>query len=120
MDKIRIRQMAFYAYHGVFPEERKIGQRFFVNVELDVDLRQAAETDDVQYSVDYGDVYQVVGSVVEGAACDLIETVANRTCAQILARFPLVDRVWVEVEKPSAPIPGIFASVSVQFSRGRD
>lgn len=119
MGTIRFSQMAFYGYHGVFPEERRLGQRFFINLELDVDFEQAIETDDVTYSVNYGDVYQVVAEIVEGGPYNLIETVADRICLQLLEQFLRVSGVRVEVLKPSAPIPGVFGNVSIQLERRR-
>lgn len=112
--------MAFFGYHGVFPEEQKLGQRFFVDVELHLDLRDAAESDDLTASVDYGEVYELVKQIVEGSACQLIERVGGKICKEVLERFPLVERICVEVKKPEAPIAGLFDCASVRLDRCRE
>lgn len=119
MDKIRLSGMAFYGYHGVFPEERAIGQQFLVDLVLDVDTTLAAETDDLQHAVDYGKVYDVVRQVVEGPPKHLLEALAAAICTGVLRDFSLVSSVSVEVHKPAAPIPGAFRDVSVVLSRSR-
>ena len=65
MDKIYVNRMEFYGYHGVFPEETRLGQRFAVDLAVAVDLRKAGETDELEYSVNYGELYQVCIEIVE-------------------------------------------------------
>ena len=65
MDKIYFNQMEFYGYHGVYPEENKLGQRFIVDLELYLDLNPAAETDDIEHTINYAEVYQLCKSIVE-------------------------------------------------------
>ena len=119
VDTIFLNGMIFYAYHGVFPEENKIGQRFLVSLELDCDLRAAAVRDDLALSVDYGEVYNMTRDIVQGKVKKLVESVAEDLANAILARFPTVNAVRVKVEKPEAPIPGIFAAIGVMVKRER-
>lgn len=120
MDSIRITGMVFFGYHGVFAEEQKIGQRFYVNAELYLDLAAAALSDEVSDTVDYGQVYQLVRDIIEGEPKKLIEAVAGEIQNRVFAQYPQVMRVVVEVIKPSAPVPGIFDQVSVRLDRFRD
>ncbi|MCL6627927.1 dihydroneopterin aldolase [Alicyclobacillus shizuokensis] len=119
MDEIRLTGMHFYGYHGALAEERKLGQRFTVNLVLSLDLKAAGRSDMIAETVDYAAVYGDVKQVVEGPPARLIESVAERIAQRILERYRRVCKVRVEVEKPGAPIPGVFDSVTVCIVRTR-
>ncbi|MCC3359095.1 dihydroneopterin aldolase [Bacillus sp. REN16] len=119
MDKIYVNQMQFYGYHGVFPEETKMGQRFFVDLMVEVDVQKAGETDNLDYSVHYGELYNLCKEVVEGQPYKLLEAVAEKTAAEILKHFPLVLSCTIKVIKPDPPIPGHLQSVAVEITRSR-
>lgn len=118
-DTITIAGMAFYAYHGLHPEEARLGQRFFVDLALDVDLSGAGESDDYAETVGYDRVYACVEQVVLGERLNLIEALAGRIAARVLAEFPGVAAIVVTVRKPGAPMPGIFDHVAVTVRRRR-
>jgi dihydroneopterin aldolase len=118
MDKIFLNQMSFYAYHGAFPEENKLGQRFVIDVELRLDLRSAGQTDELEHSIDYGKVFQVVKEIVEHRRYRLIESLAENIADMLLTEFP-VPEVLVRVSKPDPPIPGHYKSVGVEVIRSR-
>ena len=121
MDAIRLSGMSFYGYHGVQPEERRLGQRFIVDLGLELDLRPAGHSDDVDETVNYADVWRAVRAVVEGPPVRLIERLGELLAARVLADFPPVRAVHVRVEKPWAPIAGAqLASVAVEICRDRD
>ncbi|MFC0023963.1 dihydroneopterin aldolase [Neobacillus cucumis] len=119
MDKIYVNKMEFYGYHGVFPEENRLGQRFIVDLAVSVDLSMAGKTDELEFSVNYGELYQVCREVVEGKPYKLVEAVAEKIAVSILSSFPLVNDVTVKVVKPDPPIPGHYKSVAVEITRGR-
>ncbi|MFC0230972.1 dihydroneopterin aldolase [Bhargavaea ullalensis] len=120
MDFIHLHEMEFYGYHGVLPEENKIGQRFRVSLSLAVDLAGAGRTDDLELTVNYADVFGLVRDVVEGEPVKLIETVAERIAKRVLAAFPgKVSGCRVRVLKPDPPIPGHYRGVEVDITRGR-
>lgn len=119
MDKIYLNQMAFYGYHGVFSEENKLGQRFIVDVILESDLRPAGETDDLEKTVNYGDVYQQAKSVIEGPPVKLVESLTEQLAQALLDNFPLVVTCHVKVIKPDPPIAGHYESVAVEMTRSR-
>jgi dihydroneopterin aldolase len=118
MDKILLKQMSFYAYHGAFPEENKLGQRFLVDVELHLDLTTAGKTDQLEHSVHYGHVFEVVQAVVEKQRFRLIEALAEKIADELLTNFP-VPEVMVRVIKPDPPIPGHYESVGVELVRAK-
>ncbi|WP_059174222.1 dihydroneopterin aldolase [Bacillus sp. FJAT-27445] len=119
MDKIHVNQMAFYGYHGVFSEETKLGQRFIVDLAVGLDLKRAGETDDLDASVNYAELYQVCREVVEGKPYKLIESVAEKIASRILGEFALIEEATVKVIKPDPPIPGHYQSVAVEITRRR-
>ncbi|HLS89924.1 MAG TPA: dihydroneopterin aldolase, partial [Limnochordia bacterium] len=105
-DRIVIRDMVFYGYHGVFEAEREMGQRFEVDVELHLDLRSVAQADDIDEAINYVDVYTAVKDIVEEQSFRLIESLAEAIAQQLLTAYD-VKTVIVRVRKPHAPIGGV-------------
>ncbi len=120
MDKIYVNQMEFYGYHGVLPEENVLGQRFFVDIIAEAELRKAGITDELEQSVSYVDLFEICKMVVEGEPCKLIETLAEQISAQILNQLNKIKAVTVKVTKPDPPIRGHFQSVAVEIKRSRE
>ncbi|WP_340148300.1 dihydroneopterin aldolase [Seinonella peptonophila] len=118
MDHIQLKRMAFYGYHGALEEENRLGQRFFVDLDLYLSLEKAGQTDDLEATVNYADVYQQVQQVVEGHQVKLIERVAEKVAARCLSLYP-IKAIRVKVEKPNPPIPGHYEAVSVVIFRSR-
>ncbi|AST05850.1 dihydroneopterin aldolase [Anoxybacillus flavithermus] len=118
-DKIYVQQMEFYGYHGVFPEENKLGQRFYVDVIIETNLRKAGVTDDLSETVNYAHIYDICQTIVEGKPFKLIEAVAERIAEQILCAYTTVSSCTVKVTKPNPPIKGHYAYVAVEITRGR-
>ncbi len=108
--------MIFYAYHGVDDGERDAGQRFEVDVEMALDLRQPGQTDRLRDTVDAREVYQAVEEVVIQGEFYLVEALADTIAATLLEHFEIFE-VIVRVRKPFAPIPGISDGIEVEVSR---
>lgn len=117
-DRILMRGLAFYGYHGVMPEENRLGQRFIVDIDLSASLGDAGRTDDLTKTVNYAAVLADVRAIVEGPPVKLIETVAERIAATILERYA-VAAVRVRVKKPDVPIPAALEYVGVDITRRR-
>jgi len=117
-DFVRLKNMVFHGYHGYWDEERKVGQRFEVDVELSVAVVQAARSDHIRDTVDLYKVYQVVERVVTGKRFKLVETLAEKIAAALLRRFA-IDAVHLCVRKPNSPVPGICDGIEVEISRAR-
>ena len=117
MDTVFMDGLTFYGYHGVFPEETRLGQRFVVSLRLRCDTTRASRSDDLRDTVDYGKVYNIVEEIVQGEPCRLVETVAERIAQRVLGAHPAVRSVVVRLEKPQAPIRGVFAAVGVEVER---
>lgn len=120
MDKIIMQHMGFYGFHGVLEEEKTIGQKFFVDLEMSVDLSEAGKSDQVDHTVSYADVYDDVKYFVESARYNLIEALGENICNMILAKYSQVHEVMVRIKKPEAPVRGIFDYFAVEIRRGRD
>lgn len=116
-DEIRIEQLEVYAYHGVFPEEKREGQTFLVNAVLYTDIRKAGRSDQLEQSTDYGDVCGFITRWMEENTCNLIETVAERLTQAVLLRYDLISGIDLEIRKPEAPIKQPFGCVSVKVHR---
>jgi len=117
-DHIRVEGVRAFGFHGVLPEERRDGQTFVVDIDVELDLSSAAESDALEATVDYSGLAARAVQLVESDPVDLIETVAGRIADMVLAD-PRVDAVSVTVHKPEAPVGVPFSDVSVQLRRSR-
>jgi len=117
-DRIRLANMVFYAYHGAFDAERQLGQRFEVDVDLYTDLRGPGQSDQLADALNYVDVYNLVKNVVTGQPYNLLEALAERIAAALLAAFE-VDEVTVRVRKPGAPVGGLLDYAEVEITRAK-
>lgn len=119
MDKIYLEHMEFYGYHGVYKEENKLGQRFIVDLTLELDLKAAGETDNLNMTVNYAEAYNLVKGIVEGKPFQLVESVAEKIANNLLQSFD-IQTCTVKVIKPDPPIPGHYRSVAVEIMRDKD
>lgn len=119
MDKILMNNMAFYGFHGVLDEERNIGQKFYVDLEMSLDLTAPGKTDRVDNTVSYAEVYDDVKYFVESARYNLIEALGENICQAVLTKYPQVVEVMVRIKKPEAPVRGIFDYFGVELVRSR-
>ena len=119
MDRIFLRGMRFMACHGVLPHEREVPQPFEVDVEMGLDLRAAGESDELDDTVNYAKVYDVVSTVLTVTRKYLIEALAEEIADDLLRDFDSLRWVRVTVHKPAAPIDGIFSDVGVTILRHR-
>jgi len=119
MDKVLLNQLQFYGYHGVYPEETKLGQRYIVDIVLYIDLKDAGTSDNLEKTVNYAEVFSLVKGIVEGKPFQLIEAVAEKIAADIFTKFPLVESCNVKVTKPNPPINGQYDNVAIEISRER-
>ncbi len=119
MDKICLQQMEFYAYHGVFQEEAKLGQKFLVDVTLHTDLRRAGHSDELSDTLNYVQIYEIVKKTAQLERYNLVETVAETIANRLLDQFAEVAKVNVKVTKVMPPIEGILAGAAVEIERER-
>lgn len=118
-DVVFLEGMVFYGYHGVHPEEKALGQRFEVDLEVETDLARAGKSDDVNHTVNYSALYRVAREAIEGTSRNLLEAVAEDLAQRILSAFP-VTAVRVRIRKPSAPIKeNVTAVAGIEIWRQR-
>ena len=114
IDTITLTGLRAVGYHGVLPEERRVGQTFVVDVELSLPLE--TRTDDLADTVSYAEVAQAVHDIVTGEPCNLIETLAGRIADECLARQQ-VESVRVTIHKPHAPVAVEVDDLAVTIQR---
>lgn len=112
---IHLKGMEFYAYHGVKKEERALGQRFQVDVDLYL-AEDMGRLDSITDTVDYVKVYTVVRECVEKEQFQLLETLAEKIASLLQENFSCQE-IKVVVHKPNASIPGVVKDVSVEVRR---
>lgn len=117
-DHIVLTGLTVRGHHGVFDFERRDGQDFVVDVDLELDTAPAARSDDVADTVHYGELAAALAGVVGGEPVDLLETLAQRL-ADVCLGDERVDAATVTVHKPQAPIPLQFGDVAVTIRRTR-
>jgi dihydroneopterin aldolase len=117
-DRIRLTGLRAYGHHGVYPDERRDGQEFVIDMTAWLDLAPAAADDDLTRTVHYGELAEALVRAVERDPVDLLETVAER-CAGIVLGYQPVERVEITIHKPHAPITVPFADVEVTVVRER-
>lgn len=99
MDKIYLNDLKIDTIIGVFEWEREIKQTLQFDLEMDWDIRKAAETDDLDDTLDYGTIAKHLVALVEASRYALIETLAEKACEMLLTHFPM-DKVTLSLSKP--------------------
>ncbi len=117
MDSIIAKGLTFMACHGLNEQERKQAQPFKIDLEMFVNLELAGNTDRIENTIDYAQVFDLVSRVVTTTNFDLIEALAEKIADTLLASFPLMSGVEVTVYKPEAPVPGEFDHFAVKIFR---
>lgn len=116
-DKIQIKNLEVFANHGVFPEETKLGQKFLISLTMYTHTRHAGRTDDLEHSINYGEVSTFVTDYTKQHPCKLIEAAAENLAEELLLRYPLLAGVTLELKKPWAPVGLPLETVSVEITR---
>ncbi|HTO34437.1 MAG TPA: dihydroneopterin aldolase [Pararhizobium sp.] len=110
---ITLKNCAFFARHGVHDEEEFLGQRFFVDAELDVEQGTALVEDSIDDTVHYGIAFTEIERIITGRRRYLIEALALEVATTLCSRFPQIRRAKISIRKPNAPVPGVLDYVEV-------
>ncbi|MET4898655.1 dihydroneopterin aldolase [Sphingomonadaceae bacterium jetA1] len=113
---IRLKNCCFFAHHGVFDEEERLGQRFQVDVELKVEAPSALDSDMIGETVDYGLVFAEIERILSGRRRFLIEALALDIARALCDRFVQVVQARIVLRKPNAPVRGVLDHVEVEVA----
>jgi dihydroneopterin aldolase len=117
---IDIKGLVLFAKHGVREEEATLGQRFVLDVMLEIDVNDAVRSDRLDSTVDYGEAVAVTEAAFRAKRFYLIEAAAAHVAGVLLAHFSKVKLVRITVRKPSAPVPAAIDYVAATVERKRD
>lgn len=120
MDKIIVKELKVFAFHGVNPEEQTDGQLFIVDITAHADLSKACESDDINDTVSYAKIIKIAQRVMTEQKDFLLERVAQRIATSLLNKFSMIEEVEVTVKKPNAPIKANFEYTAVSIKRGKE
>lgn len=115
---IRISRLRVYAYHGVLPQEGRVGNTYLLDIRLDLSDTAAALTDDLAATVDYGAVCSLVRREM-ATPSRLLESLAYRVAMSILQHFPKVARITLSLDKDNPPVGGDIGAAGVEVVVGR-
>ncbi|HBL40809.1 MAG TPA: dihydroneopterin aldolase [Ruminococcaceae bacterium] len=120
MDKIIIKGLKVFAYHGVNEEETQFGQNFLLDIEAQADLSQAGKTDNLNDTVSYAQMMKTVRRVMTEENNQLLERAAQRTADALLREFDRLESVKIRLMKPEAPMKAELAYTAVEMERKRE
>lgn len=120
MDKIKLNRIELFGSIGVLEEEKTSSQRYWITVEIGVDLKSAGESDNLELTIDYSVVFLLCKSVMINSDFQLIEAYAESLAKRLFQEFEMAEIVSIEVLKPDAPIRGTFESVGIEVTRTRN
>lgn len=119
-DRIILAGLAFYGYHGVMMEENALGQRFRIDLELGLDMSEAARSDDVSATISYAHVYELVKEAFEEKRFKLIEALGHHIMVRLFKRFDRLQWIRIKVRKPEAPLPIVAGEAAIEMLRTRE
>ena len=114
--KILLENLKIYAFHGVLPEEKIIGTYYILNVEIHTNLWKASETDDLQDTINYAEINDIIHEEMK-IPSKLLEHVAGRIINKISEKFPQIEFIKVKITKTNPPMKGEMDGVSVEMQK---
>lgn len=115
-DLLILKNMQFWGTHGHFKEEKVLGQKFIVDVEVSVDMQKMCDTDDLDTGLSYVTVYQIVKKVITTEEHKLLQKIAQRIADEVIKAYP-IKQIKVVVKKPGVCIGGIIDYVGCSIVR---
>lgn len=117
--KIFVQNLEFVGYHGVYEEERRDGRRFSVDLSVEVGSSPGAQSDDVDDTVDYRGLAEIIVEVGEGDSLRLVERMGDEILTRVFERFPSVEQADLTIRKFATGVPGSPECVGIQLRRSR-
>jgi dihydroneopterin aldolase len=119
MGRISLEGMEFFAYHGFYEEERKIGNRYEVDITVETDFDKASEDDLLEHTVDYGQLYQLISEEMQRST-QLLERLAGRISQRVLDEIEAVKTAEVSISKLNPPLGGLCKRARITLSKSRN
>lgn len=119
MDKILVRNLKIFAYHGVNPEEKEDGQNFVFDIDAYVDISIPCVSDNVEDTVSYAKIIKETVRIFTSQKDDLLERAAQRVADGLFESFDKIKKLRILLKKPEAPIKADFEYVGVEIFRER-
>lgn len=120
MDKIIIKGLKIFAYHGVNDEEKHDGQFFVIDITAGCELRRACRNDSLAHTVSYASIIKCVRKIMTEQSYDLLECAAQSVCDGLFENFDKISELTVMLKKPDAPIKAEFEYAAVEIKRQRE
>ena len=117
MGKIVIEEMEFYAFHGHYQEEQIVGNRFLVDLEMEADLTEPADSDNLNDAVNYQQAYQIVKNEMRRTKSNLLENIGKRILDALYAEMEGIEKATIRIRKLNPPMGGPIKSVGIKMSR---
>lgn len=116
MDYLLLNKMQFHAFHGVFEQEQKVGNTFFVDLKIGADFSKVCQSDDLEDTINYASIFHEV-NIIMIKPCKLIEHLAENIAEHLKVKFSMIQTLEVKVTKINPPLKGQLESVSVILAR---
>lgn len=116
MSKIFLEDVKIYAYHGALPEEHIIGTHYILNIEIHTDLWKASKSDDLNDTISYADVNEIIHKEMK-IKSRLLEHVAGRIISKIHENFPQIDYIKIRITKTNPPMDGEMKGASIEMEK---
>jgi len=117
MGKIIIEEMEFYAFHGHYQEEQIVGNRFLVDLEMEADLSEPADSDNLNDAVNYQQAYQIIKNEMRRTKSNLLENIGKRILDALYAEMDGIKEATIRIRKLNPPMGGPIKSVGIKMSR---
>lgn len=117
---IYVNGLELYAYHGVFSEENKLGQKFIFDISCELNYIEAMLTDNLDSSVSYGDIAEIVYEVATSNQYNLLEKLSFEILRNIFAQYSSINKIKLRINKPNAPIKRNFVACGTEVVFSRD
>lgn len=116
MNKIKLENIKIYAFHGCLQEEKILGTYYLLNLELQLDLTQASQTDDLEDTLNYALAYEIIHQEM-AIPSNLLEHVAGRINQKLASKFSQLTQISTQITKLSPPMSGEIEGVSVEITK---
>ena len=110
---IRMEGMKLYAFHGVLPQENLVGAYYYVDLKIKTDFTRAAETDELEGTINYADIHTTVKEVMSTPSL-LLEHVCQRIACRLFHDFPTIEAIDLRLSKENPPMGACAKSIGVE------